>query len=265
MIPLNGLYRHLEEMLDNKWGYIYGTAGELWTEQKQSAYRDKWEDDPTRGTSSKYGGKWVCHIVTDCSGVMVYIWAAYGLTIPHGSSTMIRQGYIVDLGSDPRPGWAALTKNNHIGIVGPDGVTVYEARGTIAGFTTSKVTDPKWEKFGRFVDVDYTRGGDVPVGESYRATVNIESGHLNIRSGPGKEYPIIGQLDKGEEVVVQYSKDGWAYITWPKSGYVSADYLLPVDPPEPVDPDGDEWMEDQILESENGATIHLVGRWRRVG
>lgn len=235
-IPVASVYEALEKMLREKWGYIYGTAGVLWTESRQNTATDD--------MAKKYGSKWVGHMVTDCSGVMVYIWRQHGLTIPHGSSSMVRQGYIVDCGPTPHPGWAALVDktpdtpdNDHIGIVGADGVTVYEARGTQSGFVTSKVTDKKWTKFGRFLDVDYSDEGDDPMPEpqgthvSYRAEVTTTSGSLNMRKGPGKDYDRIGSVRKGTIVDVWTECDnGWRYIDDDGgTGYVDGRYLTKVE------------------------------------
>ena len=68
--------------LDNKWGYIFGTAGDLWTKAKQtlkvnymiSHYGTEWEKNSEAKLdkyyrSAKDGGKWINHYVADCSGL----------------------------------------------------------------------------------------------------------------------------------------------------------------------------------------------------
>ena len=272
-IPVNDLYKYLDQMYANKWGYIYGTAGVVWTAQKQSQLESKYSsDDPNYGMSVKYGKKWIGHMVSDCSGVMVFIWRQFGLTIPHGSSSMVRQGYIVDCSSTPKPGYAALVDptpetddNKHIGIVGADGVTVYEAKGTQYGFVKSKTTDSKWTKFGRFVDVDY-EGGEEPVEPGtikYYAEVNTQKSPLSVRNGPGTEYAKIGSLPKGTEVAVMSELDGWAYeMSDIVNGYCSLQYLKKTRDVDPDPKPSDEWIEDKTLVSEAGSSIHLDGRWR---
>ena len=76
-IPVKGLYENCEMMLRDHWGYIWGTAGIEWTQARQDATENE--------MAQKYGSRWIGHMVTDCSGVMVYIWRQYGLKIPHGS------------------------------------------------------------------------------------------------------------------------------------------------------------------------------------
>ena len=269
-IPVGELYRYLDMMLRDKWGYIYGTAGILWTASRQAT--------TTNDMAQKYGAKWIGHRVTDCSGVMVYIWKQFGMTIPHGSSSMVSRGYIVDCGPDPHPGWAALVDktpstpdNDHIGIVGRDGVTVYEAKGTQAGFVTSKVTDAKWTKFGRFKDVDYEAEDAVMEGGVqvvYRAEVTTESGRLNMRSGPGTGYSVIGKINRGEVVDVWIEcPNGWRYVDDDgQTGYVDGRYLTRL-PPAGDTPGGPPAQDAEgprtttLRRKSDGVTVALEGDW----
>jgi uncharacterized protein YraI len=64
-----------------------------------------------------------------------------------------------------------------------------------------------------------------------KTTVDTSSGHLNVRSGPGTNYDIIGELSKGDTVKVRgyndYEEPDWAYITYPQTGWVKMSYLGP--------------------------------------
>lgn len=59
------------------------------------------------------------------------------------------------------------------------------------------------------------------------ATVNIQSGTLNVRSGAGTSYAVTGSLTKGETVIVLSASGSWKRILYngTKTGYVSAQYL----------------------------------------
>ncbi|RHR05681.1 hypothetical protein DWX58_14200 [Pseudoflavonifractor sp. AF19-9AC] len=60
--------------------------------------------------------------------------------------------------------------------------------------------------------------------------VNAEAG-LNVRSGPGTDYSVIGGLTNGTQVVVLEVKDGWCHVLYANKsgqaaiGYVSGSYL----------------------------------------
>ena len=230
-IPVDALYENCRMMLDDHWGYIWGTAGKLWTAQLQA--------NPPDEMAEKYGAQWIGHMVADCSGVMVYIWKQHGKTITHGSNSIARKHCGPTINT-PKPGYAAFKWRDkdtdkysdsrgdyyHIGIVGEDGKTVYESQGTRTGFITSPASS--WACFAAFTDVDYTdqtQEGNV----IYRAEVVTQSGSLNLRDGPGKEYKRIGSLPKGEIVDVLSEVGDWAYVMDDGiSGYASKAYLRPV-------------------------------------
>ena len=72
--------------LDNHWGYIWGTAGEMWTESKQKAIKNTIDDN--RKSAREYGQKWIGSIVVDCSGLFSWAFKSLGGYIYHGSNTM---------------------------------------------------------------------------------------------------------------------------------------------------------------------------------
>ena len=59
-----------------KWGYIWATAGETWTEKKQDALNQKYYSDPSKyadfAQGVQYGKKWFGHKVADCSGLVTF-------------------------------------------------------------------------------------------------------------------------------------------------------------------------------------------------
>ena len=246
MIPLQGLYTYLNQMLVENWGYIWGTAGVLWTEAKQKAVQNE--------MAQKYGEKWIGHMVTDCSGVMVYIWNKYNLKIAHGSNTIARQ-YCKKMQTLPKPGYAAFKWKNdptgkwsdgdyyHIGIVGEDGGTIYESQGTIAGFTTSPAS--RWDYFAAFKDVDYEgKKSMTNITAGCQAKVEVEHGYLNVRNEPSRGGDIIGRLNKGEivDVVAVYPKEDFAYVkTENITGYASCTYLKRIDEHKDEPKEGGKW------------------------
>lgn len=267
-IPVADLYSACEMMLRDQWGYIWGTAGIEWTEARQKATENE--------MAQKYGSRWIGHMVADCSGVMVYIWRQYGLKIPHGSNSIKRQS-MGKLSTIPKPGQGALKLRDgddyyHIGIVAKDGQHVYEAKGTIFGFVVSDVKE--WDWFGDFNDVDYEEG-QMPDGERviYRAEVVTERDPLNMRSGNGKQYPIIGKIQKGEivDVMVKLPND-WYYVDDDgDQGYVDGRYLKPLPPSTSIPDTDDKTPADEedppqiakytVLRRTDGVQITLEGNW----
>ena len=245
-IPLASVYTYLEQMLKEKWGYIFGTAGVPWTKEKQEVLERQRANIPDYEMSIRYGAKWIGHTVTDCSGVMVYIWRQHGLSIPHGVNSIIKGGYITFLSDTPRPGYAAIKSRKadgsyrHIGIVGADGKTVYEAKGAVAGFVTSNVS--AWGFFGPFKDVDYESGVE-PVETPYYGVVT--GNNVRVRSGPGTEYSIITHVDSGDLVKVEKVFDDWCFgmvLKDKTQGYISSRYITKTEyqPGESDDPDEEE-------------------------
>lgn len=247
-IPVSALYSNCEMMMRDHWGYILGTAGVMCTQSVIDTAIDRFPNNAE--LTKQYGPKWLGHMVTDCSGLIVYIYKQFGLKIPHGSSSMVRQGYIVDCGSTPHPGWAAIVDdtpdtpdNDHIGIVQADGVTVVEAKGTRYGVVKSKVTDPKWNKFGRFKDVDYSAEEVNPMPDTflYEAKVTTESGSLRLRSKPDTSSPVLTNIPRGTVVKVYGDEDGWSSVIYNGyAGFCSDKFLTRLDN-EPVKEDKGTW------------------------
>ena len=80
MIDVLALIALFMQALNEKWGYIWGTAGIKWTKAKQDA--------ATREMTVKYGSKWIGHRVADCSGLFAWAFKQLGGYIYHGSNTI---------------------------------------------------------------------------------------------------------------------------------------------------------------------------------
>ena len=165
MITTQALMDQFKQALSEKWGYIWGTAGENWTAAKQKELEKTTDSDRAQGRA--YGSKWIGHKVADCSGLFSWAFKQLGGYMYHGSDTMFRKycsskgelkkGKRTD-GATLKPGTAVFVWNgkkySHVGLyVGGD--TVIEAMGTINGVTTSKVTAGKWTHWGELTGVLY--------------------------------------------------------------------------------------------------------------
>ena len=223
---------------------VYGTWGTMWTEAKQKA--------ATREQTVKYGSKWIGHMVTDCSGLLR--WALYqlGESIVHHARYQYtdycrNKGRLInglrEDGSSILPGTAVFLQGNqdkihHVGVYVGDNVCI-EAKGTIYGVVTSELSH--WDHWGELKMVDYS-GQDVPVPPSedvlFQALVDNPQTWLNVRSGPGMQYPIRFQVHKGGTVDVLATEPEWWQIRYGgQIGWAFAQYLKPADGQEPVTPE----------------------------
>ena len=157
MITAQALIAKFQYALDQKWGYIWGGAGQTWTQAKQDA--------ATRSMTVKYGSRWIGRRVADCSGLFSWAFKELGGYMYHGSNTMWNK-YCTSKGTlqsgiTIRPGTAVFLVNSagsrhHVGLfIGND--TVIEAKGTAYGVVTSKLSH--WDEWGELAGVDYTNEG----------------------------------------------------------------------------------------------------------
>ena len=153
MIKASELIELFELALDEKWGYIWGTRGQVWTQYSQ--------DRATRDMTVKYGQKWVGRSVADCSGLFVWAFKELGGSMYHGSNTMWKK-YTTSKGTltgalTIRPGTAVFTVGSdgvrgHVGLYIGGGVCI-EAKGTKDGVVTSNLS--RWDEWGELVGVEY--------------------------------------------------------------------------------------------------------------
>ena len=89
LITTQSLISLFQQALKERWGYIWGTAGEQWTAAKQAALEKTTDSD--RANGRKYGSKWIGHTVADCSGLFSWAFRKLGGYMYHGSDTMYRK------------------------------------------------------------------------------------------------------------------------------------------------------------------------------
>lgn len=201
VISTSALIEKFQYALNNGWGYIWGTAGEMWTSAKQAELNRTTDADRAKGR--QYGSKWIGHNVADCSGLFSWAFNKLGSYMYHGSNTMwnkycVNQGKLQNGrrtdGKELKPGTAVFTYNaakknrGHVGLYIGDG-WVIEAEGTIAGVVKSKVTKSKWVEWGELRRVDY---GDAPVSSDQGIGEAVKD----------QKYPTLRRGDTGEYVKI---------------------------------------------------------------
>ncbi len=227
MITFEALIGKFQYALKNKWGYIYGTAGSVWTEAKQKA--------ATRAQTVKWGKQWVGHYVADCSGLFTWAFHELGGYMYHGSDTMFRKyttssgalknGKRTD-GKELKPGTAVFVwkeedqKYGHVGLfIGGD--EVIEAASTQSGIIKSKVTASKWEYWGELKGVSYN---PEPIPKGY---AEVTGKRVALRKAPSTSAGIITRIDTGNRVKIEEPPPSdWDYISFEgKQGYMMKQFL----------------------------------------
>ena len=233
MINKADLVAKFKQALDDHWGYIWGTTGEMWTAAKQAALEKTTDAD--RALSRKYGSKWIGHMVADCSGLFYWAFKQLGGYMYHGSNTMwdkycTSKGELIngrrDDGQDLLPGTAVFTynettkKRGHVGLYIGDGLVI-EAAGTKEGVITSKITG-KWEEWGELKGVDY--GGDTPVPEGYAI---VTGKRVALRTAPTTQASVITRVDTGKQVKLENPPPcEWDYVSFQgKKGWMMKEFL----------------------------------------
>lgn len=85
---------------------------------------------------------------------------------------------------------------------------------------------------------------------------------LNVRSGPGTDYPILGQLQRKDRVQVLERRQGWLRILYPTgpegSAWVSAAYVALDGEPTPVRSTASSLPGKLVFQDRNGGTIYIM-------
>lgn len=241
--------------LDNKWGYIWGSAGETWTQEKQnslvntfvSKYGANWKNNEQAKKADKYygalnGSKWIGHRVADCSGLFYWAFKQLGGSMYHGSNTMYNsyctaKGKLTKKGrtdgQELKPGTAVFTGNDsnhgHVGLyIGND--TVIEASGTNAGVITTKISGGKWTYWGELKGVKYNATSSAsnttqpPVVSSGKTAV-VTGTRLALRQQPSTSATVITRANTGETVEILDDTE-WVKVRYKgKTGYMMVKYL----------------------------------------
>ena len=231
IIQATSLIALFQQALDSEWGYIWGTAGTMWTAAKQEALNKT--TDASRANSRRYGKQWIGHMVADCSGLFSWAFDQLGGYMYHGSNTMwdkycsakgeLSKG-VRDDGQELKPGTAVFThsseKRGHVGLFIGNGLVI-EAAGAKQGVITSKVTDKKWVEWGELVGVYYGDPEPVPAGYAIVTGKNVA-----LRKGPSTSCAVITRAPTGSKVKITDPPPDWEYITYNgKQGYMMKQYL----------------------------------------
>ena len=228
MIRAEDLIAKFQYALDNKWGYIWGTSGQVWTQRDQN--------NSSREMTVKYGSKWIGHTVADCSGLFRWAYRQLGTDCAHGSNSIyknycnakgtLKAGRRTD-GQELKPGTAVFTgdaqEHGHIGLyIG--GGDVIEAAGTQQGVIKSKVTDKKWTYWGELTAVAYT---DAPEPKPEPGYAIVTGKKVALRQEPSTRATVIMRIKTGETVKLEPEPPKeWDYVSYNgKTGWMMREFL----------------------------------------
>lgn len=230
MIKADDMVAKFQTTLADKWGYIFGTSGQVWTAKNQA--------ETTNTMAQEYGSKWIGHRVADCSGLFSWAAAQLGGYLPHGSNSIYRK-YTTSTGtnmSNLEPGTAVFkvragTKYAdkldwyHIGLyVG--GTTVIEAKGTRYGVVTSRLSD--WHAWGTLKGIEYNGSNPpevVPVVPG-KAIVDVPNdGTVRVRQKPNTTSQVVTTLPEGTQVDVESVNGDWCKVRFTMTGYIMTKFL----------------------------------------
>ena len=233
MIQTQDLISKFEYALKNKWGYIYGAAGGIWTQAQQNK--------ATREQTIKWGQQWVGHHVADCSGLFSWAFKELGGYMYHGSDTMYKKytsasgklsGGKRSDGKEMLPGTAVFTwkekdqRYGHVGLFIGDG-KVIEAYGTQKGVIKSSVTDKRWTNWGELDGVQYSDQPQPvppeptpPVGKAVVTGKNVA-----LRQGPSASTSVMLRIATGTTVDIAVV-EGWTYVHYGASyGFMMNEFI----------------------------------------
>lgn len=232
MVTGEQLSQEALQTFSTEWGYIWGTAGVMWTREKQTELENDRAKDSNYAMAIKYGSKWIGHMVADCSGLLVYLLKQHGIYVPHGSNSQWNNSLSEKgkIDGDVPVGSAVFKLRNgndyyHVGIyVGDD--FVVEARGTTAGVVKSRLSS--WTHYGLLKDVKYPVIEAIALGEE--AIVDVPNdGSLNVRSAPSTTSRKTDVVYEGDRVKILEQNSNWAKIQYTKTGYVMKKFLKAVE------------------------------------
>lgn len=231
-INAQALIDKFQTALTEGWGYIWGAAGETWTQAKQNA--------ATRDMTVKYGKKWIGKRVADCSGLFAWAFKQLGGTMYHGSNTMYKSWSVASgaiaggkksNGQSIKPGSAVYKYNttdgyHHVGLYIGNG-DVIEAKGTQSGVIKSSINSG-WTHWSELKGVIY---GDEPAPVPEPAVhgagvVTAASGSsVRMRATPSTSGKIMTNVPIGAAVNVLSVDGDWAQIEYTRTGYMMKKYI----------------------------------------
>lgn len=225
------LVKLIQQAIKEKWGYVWGLNGELYTKEIAEKYKANKRSAPDNKPETYWTvrcAKWYGKYCADCSGLIV--WAMRKLGVFTSSQDMgsaafrskfTTKGKISTIPNIPGIG---LWRQGHIAIYAGDGV-VMEAKATAVGVVSgvSKVTD--FTEWGYFAGIDYSGSETTNSGGNKVFFATCTGSSVNIRKGAATSYASIGKLGNGNKILALPAVNGWCEIAAEVSGKIVVGYM----------------------------------------
>lgn len=259
MVKARDFIAYVYVPLKEAWGYIYGTAGRMWTEALQASWSQPGHKNYEQ--TKAHGAQWIGRMVTDCSGLLRWALAQLGAEIIHQARYQYtdasrKKGRLIngkrEDGKPILPGTAVFLQGkedhvHHVGVYVGHGICI-EAKGTRWGVVMSELSH--WDHWGELKAVDYTDAEqleyepapEVPQREEAavkKAIVNNPQKFLNVRARPDEKSTLVFRVEKGEtvEVLNEEEAEWWQIRYGGRIGWAWAAYLLPQEEEPPKEPE----------------------------
>ena len=162
-----GLVDHCKKALDEGWGYVWGTYGQVLTESrlrfKAVQYPGIFKAQKLEYIRKNYLNK----RTADCGGLIKsYLWWTGNDAVYTPASDLSVDGMYQfsqengEISSLPEIPGLIVWHKGHVGVYEGAG-GVIEARGTIYGVIRTKLSERPWTHWFKHNDIDYVQGDDV--------------------------------------------------------------------------------------------------------
>ena len=153
-------------------------------------------------------------------GDALYMEGKDGGTFNAGIVTDFKDGKIVTKDADGKKHQYSEDNKKIVGFISFDND---DEPTTIADTAPTKPTDAPISSVNN-KDRKFTTNHADAIPEAFVGIVDTTASKLNVRAGAGKEFDVIGKLDRGQKVSLTDAEEGW-YKLADGSGFVMASYI----------------------------------------
>lgn len=223
-------------------GYVWGSSGQLLTEQKLKEFAKNPHVDENRAR------RWIGYHVYDCASLVVASFASAGISIVRGGATSswTKTNWLTKdtINSLPKDKVCVLFRQGegrmqHTGIYIGNNLYIH-AKGTDYGVKLENLSNSRWTHWAMprgLYDDFQPQPTPVPtpsngVCSSYPCQAKLVApshNTVNLRKSNSKSSAVLVQIKLGTVVTVTGESNGWCNVTYEKyKGYMMSEFLVQV-------------------------------------